>query len=78
MSATATNPTVGTVNGTPIVFYPVPTPWPLSAGCDTYIYRQLAAGTILAWDPVYPQIFATSAQSWYVKLVLLVPLYGIR
>jgi hypothetical protein len=64
MSVTATNPTVGTIDGTPVVFYPVPTPWPLSAGCENYIYRQLA-GTILAWDPVYPLIFETAAQSWY-------------
>jgi hypothetical protein len=64
MSVTATDLTVGTLAGTPVVFFPVPTPWPSSAGCDNYIYRQLNGGSIIAWDPVYPSL-ATGAESCY-------------
>jgi len=63
MSVTATGPTLGTLSGTPVLFFPVPTPWPSSAGCDRYIYRQLGEGSILAWDPVYSRGIGTGAES---------------
>lgn len=67
MSATtaATDPTSGIVFGTPVVFFPVPTPWPSSAGCDKYVYRQGNEGLILAWDPIYPAYAGTEAQSCF-------------
>ncbi|KAK3300460.1 uncharacterized protein B0H64DRAFT_15904 [Chaetomium fimeti] len=57
MSATATDLTVGNLSGSPIIFYPAPTPWPSSAGCEKNIYRQADGGSILAWDPVYANRF---------------------
>jgi hypothetical protein len=66
MSATATDPTLGSFSITSVLFFPVPTPWPASAGCDRYIYRQLDEGLILAWDPVYPSAIATAAKSCFL------------
>lgn len=62
MSVTNTDPTLGSLSGTPVLFFPVPTPWPSAAVCDKYIYRQLGEGTILAWDPVYTS-FGTGIES---------------
>lgn len=49
MSVTNMELTVGSLYGTPVLFYPVPTPWPLAAGCDKYIHRQENENLILAW-----------------------------
>lgn len=65
MSATATGPTLGTISDTAVLFFPVPTPWPSSTGCDRQVYRQLDGGSILAWDPVYPSLAGTAAASCY-------------
>jgi len=66
MSAAAnTDVTLGSVSGTAVVFFPVPTPWPSSAGCDDYIYRQIDEGTLIAWDPVYTISFNTAAKSCF-------------
>ncbi|KAK4154600.1 hypothetical protein C8A00DRAFT_42670 [Chaetomidium leptoderma] len=62
MSVTNTDLTVGSLSGTPVLFWPVPTPWPSSSGCDEYLYRQWGDGTILAWDPVYTS-FGTGSES---------------
>ncbi|KAH6650660.1 hypothetical protein F5144DRAFT_608574 [Chaetomium tenue] len=53
----ATEPVGGNLSGSPIIFYPLPTPWPAPIGCEKYLYRQTDEGTILAWDPVYPSRF---------------------
>jgi len=68
MSATVadTAPTVANILGTSVLLYPVPTPWPYSADCEKYIYRQVNDGTILAWDPVYPSLFSTQASTCYL------------
>ncbi|KAK0643865.1 hypothetical protein B0T16DRAFT_416749 [Cercophora newfieldiana] len=57
--------TLATLSGTPVVLYPVPTPWPMSAGCDSYIYRQGNNNLILAFDPMYPSIIEAKAQSCF-------------
>ncbi|KAK0623784.1 hypothetical protein B0T14DRAFT_517049 [Immersiella caudata] len=64
MSVT-TGPVLATLSGTPVIMYPVPTPWPFSAGCDTYVYRQVVSGLILAYDPIYPSIIETEARSCF-------------
>lgn len=64
MSATSAEPSVGSLYGTPVLFYPVPTPWPLSAGCEDYIHRQSNERLFLAWDPVYPE-FGSGAETCY-------------
>jgi hypothetical protein len=46
----ATTPTVLTLSGRPVSFLPVPTPWPSSSGCASYIYEQ-CDGDFLGWDP---------------------------
>ncbi|KAL2187613.1 hypothetical protein L209DRAFT_742874 [Thermothelomyces heterothallicus CBS 203.75] len=51
MPATATQPTVGDLSGTPVLFYPVPTPWPSAPGCGKYLYRALMETTMVAYDP---------------------------
>lgn len=57
MSATTTpSVTAGAISGTPVLFYPVPTPWPMAAGWDKNIYREHGDGLILAYDPIYPLI----------------------
>lgn len=78
-TARATDPTVGTIGATPVLFFPVPTPWPMSAGCDKQIHRQINKGSILAWDPIYPRIggsagvergescYPTQHQSWFFQ-----------
>ncbi|KAK1836343.1 hypothetical protein QBC39DRAFT_296160 [Podospora conica] len=83
--ATATEPTVGTIGTTPVLFFPVPTPWPMSARCDKHIHRQNNQGSILAWDPVYPQLasratvergescYPTQQQSWHFQASTATP-----
>lgn len=75
----ATDPTIKNIGTTPVLFFPVPTPWPMSTGCNKNIYRQNNGGSILAWDPIYPQIaasalterrqscFPTQQQSWHFQ-----------
>lgn len=75
----ATDPTIRNIGTTPVLFFPVPTPWPMSTGCNKNIYRQNNQGSILAWDPIYPQIaasalterrqscFPTQQQSWHFQ-----------
>lgn len=75
----ATDPTIRNIGTTPVLFFPVPTPWPMSTGCNKNIYRQNNRGSILAWDPIYPQIaasalterrqscFPTQQQSWHFQ-----------
>lgn len=68
MSATTTQTpavTLGTILGTPVLFYPVLTPWPMSPGCDKYIYRQDSEAYIIAYDPIYPEIIGKEAQSCF-------------
>ncbi|KAH6853844.1 hypothetical protein B0I37DRAFT_16860 [Chaetomium sp. MPI-CAGE-AT-0009] len=85
MTATATDLTVGDLSGSPVIFYPVPTPWPSSAGCENYIYRQANGGSILAWDPVYPDRFGVKEvkscyvpqlSSWWWQTVQPVTAFG--
>ncbi|KAK3298578.1 uncharacterized protein B0H64DRAFT_78368 [Chaetomium fimeti] len=46
--------TSGTLFGTKVNFLPLPTPYPSLAGCgEGGIHRQVNAGTMLGWDPVY-------------------------
>lgn len=75
----ATDPTIRNIGTTPVLFFPVPTAWPMSTGCNKNIYRQNNGGSILAWDPIYPQIaasalterrqscFPTQQQSWHFQ-----------
>lgn len=75
----ATDPTIRNLGSTPVLFFPVPTAWPMSTGCSKNIYRQINGGSILAWDPIYPQIaasalterrqscFPTQQQSWHFQ-----------
>ncbi|KAK0744064.1 hypothetical protein B0T18DRAFT_490626 [Schizothecium vesticola] len=85
-TAAATDPTVGTIGATPVLFFPVPTPWPMSARCDKHIHRQVSKGSILAWDPVYPRIlsgiagveggescYPTQQQSWHFQASTATP-----
>ncbi|KAK4098498.1 hypothetical protein N658DRAFT_499350 [Parathielavia hyrcaniae] len=68
MMDAVTDPTLGSLYGTPVLFFPVPTLWVSSTGCEKYIYRQVNGGTILAWDPVYPDLDSTetgAAESCY-------------
>ncbi|EAQ89615.1 predicted protein [Chaetomium globosum CBS 148.51] len=67
-----TEPTPGTLFGTPVDFFPLPTPYPSLAGCEEGIYRQVNDGTILAWDPVYTRFepganacFPPVQRSWW-------------
>ncbi|KAK0646799.1 hypothetical protein B0T16DRAFT_328289, partial [Cercophora newfieldiana] len=57
--------TLGAVLGTPVLFFPVPTPWPMLPGCDNNIYRQDSNGLIIAYDPIYPAIISSEAQSYF-------------
>src|SRR4051812_48620235 len=66
MASTPTpTPTLSSVLGTAVLFYPVPTPWAFSQGCDQYIYRQENSGLMLGFDPLYPSIIDTAAQSCF-------------
>ncbi|KAB5522015.1 hypothetical protein GE09DRAFT_1293735 [Coniochaeta sp. 2T2.1] len=65
MSITTPTPTLGTLSGTPVMFYPVTTPWPSQPGCDQYIYRQASSGSFLAWDPVYAKDLVDKASSCF-------------
>ncbi|KAK1835010.1 hypothetical protein QBC39DRAFT_182822 [Podospora conica] len=66
-TATAAMPSIGTIGSTMVVFYPVPTPWSISAGCDERIHRQPNNGAILAYDPVYARLMSEArrpTQEW--------------
>jgi len=64
-AAVTPGPTLATLSGTKVLMYPVPTAWPLSAGCDKYIYRQSNGGLILAYDVMYPLIVEAKAASCF-------------
>lgn len=66
MSVTATAAVVSDLSGTPVLFYPVPTPWPSSPGCDKYMYRVLMETTIVAYNPRYAENVDAKAASCYV------------
>ncbi|KAL2161906.1 hypothetical protein VTH06DRAFT_7691 [Thermothelomyces fergusii] len=51
MPAAATQPSVGSLSGTPVLWYPMPTPWPSAPGCEKYLYRALMEVTMVAYDP---------------------------
>ncbi|KAI0121278.1 hypothetical protein BJ170DRAFT_698428 [Xylariales sp. AK1849] len=55
-------PTLFTVSGTPVDFFPLSTSWPSTESCSSYIYRQLD-GHFIAWDPFYGSNLDTNAAS---------------
>jgi hypothetical protein len=58
-----TAPTLGSLDGSPVLFHPMPTPWPAAEGCENYIYRQSRERWILAWDPAYTSFGGTGPAS---------------
>ncbi|KAK1705146.1 uncharacterized protein CLUP02_06578 [Colletotrichum lupini] len=58
-------PTLVTASGRPTVYYPLSTPWPQAIGCSAQFYRQLDAGTVLAWDPYFGKDIDDSAASCF-------------
>ncbi|KAK1832790.1 hypothetical protein QBC39DRAFT_67746 [Podospora conica] len=65
MATVATRTTTGTILGSSVDFIPVPTPWPMSARCDEYIWRRSADGAVRAFDPNYPYVDGGRGQSCY-------------
>ncbi len=53
------------MSGTPVLFYPVPTPWPSVLGCDQFVWRDLNEGSMFGWDPNYWNLVGTGAEDCF-------------
>lgn len=62
MAASATLTTAGVILGTPVVFFPVPTPWSM---CGEYVLRRGEKGQFVAFDPIYSSVTNERGQPCY-------------
>ncbi|KAK3898362.1 hypothetical protein C8A05DRAFT_19043 [Staphylotrichum tortipilum] len=64
-TSAATEPTLGAISGTLMLFYPVPTPWPSVTGCGEFVWRQTDSGSMFGWDPNYWNLVGTGAEDCF-------------
>jgi hypothetical protein len=54
MAATNTGPTVMNLSGSPVLFLPMPTPWPYATKCENYIFIDPdTEDSMVGWHPDY-------------------------
>ncbi|KAK3897159.1 hypothetical protein C8A05DRAFT_39292 [Staphylotrichum tortipilum] len=64
-TSASTDVTLGTISGTPVLFYPVPTPWASVTRCGDFVWRMMSEGSMFGWDPGYWNMVGTGAEGCF-------------